>query len=270
MMKSPIIVIGGNNCAGKTTVATILKGLFQASRAKVELVRFSDPLYKAQEIFSEKNSKEFLHGLNILVRSCFGAEVLETAFQDAVEDAIARKRVVICDDMRFTRELSLAKALGAVSVWVEASEETRRKRGENLGIGLGNNLADEQEHLAEYDHVIWNEKEFWATPETPNLTTAQIYQLFYEINGVGSRRGTWLVKPKLDLSKYDAIEVHPVEHDLGSGTCEITDDPERASSWSVYLHLRAGGVECIADWQCKCGATEYARTIEKQTGYPVY
>jgi hypothetical protein len=55
----------------------------------------------------------------------------------------------------------------------------------------------------------------------------------------------------MDYSLYDEVEVHPVLHletpggEMFFEVCE-RDDPD-IHCWSVYLHLRVGGVECIAD-----------------------
>jgi hypothetical protein len=47
---------------------------------------------------------------------------------------------------------------------------------------------------------------------------------------------------------YDAVEVQPVFENVAEGWCEpVPDAPETASFWTVYGHLRTGGVEALID-----------------------
>ena len=60
-----------------------------------------------------------------------------------------------------------------------------------------------------------------------------------------------------DLSPFDAVEVHPVCEDA-ERVCEGVEEGDPSTSfWSVYLHRRGGGVECIAD----CPSREIAFAI---------
>ena len=63
---------------------------------------------------------------------------------------------------------------------------------------------------------------------------------------------------------YDAVEIHGVR-DLNSsipdeGTCCEIDDAN-PQFFSVYAHLKAGGVECIGDFQTHAMAIEYAKDV---------
>lgn len=62
-------------------------------------------------------------------------------------------------------------------------------------------------------------------------------------------------------SKYDAVEVDPVEEIVGTDgrkTPESTDrDNPNITYWSVFLHLQEGGRECVAD----CESEQQARTV---------
>lgn len=55
----------------------------------------------------------------------------------------------------------------------------------------------------------------------------------------------------LYMGKYDAVEVGPVTKDeCGEGTPgyqRVCEGDPGIVMWSVYLHLKEGGVECIAD-----------------------
>ena len=57
--------------------------------------------------------------------------------------------------------------------------------------------------------------------------------------------------PTLDKRGWDGFELHPVTRHRGSNGIEYfevcePDDPN-LYCWSVYAHLKQGGVECIAD-----------------------
>ena len=54
-------------------------------------------------------------------------------------------------------------------------------------------------------------------------------------------------EPK-DLNVYDFIEIQPVALiDGHPGCCEPCDHNHEASFWSVYGHLKTGGVNCFTD-----------------------
>lgn len=51
-----------------------------------------------------------------------------------------------------------------------------------------------------------------------------------------------------DLSHFDAVEIMPVYEDPDEGFCEpVPDAPHTASFWTVYGHLKEGGVEALID-----------------------
>lgn len=50
------------------------------------------------------------------------------------------------------------------------------------------------------------------------------------------------------LSLYDGVEVMPVYEDTDKGWCELVPDaPHTVRFWTVYGHLRTGGVEALID-----------------------
>jgi hypothetical protein len=54
----------------------------------------------------------------------------------------------------------------------------------------------------------------------------------------------------MNMDLYDKVEVHAVTRMVyGDEECFETCDPEEVTPycWSVYLHLKCGGVECVAD-----------------------
>lgn len=66
-----------------------------------------------------------------------------------------------------------------------------------------------------------------------------------------------MIQPTDLTLRFDAIEVAPVI-DTGNGSMErVTADHAYIDSWSVYLHNKDGGVQCLAD----CANEEDAMTV---------
>lgn len=72
---------------------------------------------------------------------------------------------------------------------------------------------------------------------------------------------------------YDAIEIHGAR-DVGdpgrpdSTSCEVDDeDPQ---FFSVYVHLKEGGVECVGDHETRELAKDYASELSAKYGFLVY
>ena len=69
-----------------------------------------------------------------------------------------------------------------------------------------------------------------------------------------------------DPSRFDAIEIHGVR-DLGDGTCEQDDDDP--DFYSVYLHLKEGGITCVGDHSLVEDARSYARKLSAKYAWPI-
>lgn len=79
---------------------------------------------------------------------------------------------------------------------------------------------------------------------------------------------------------YDAVELHGVaytgerhiEKSITDKRCvehvEMNDD--KPDFYSVYLHLKAGGVDCIADFDDLVVARRYALEVSKLKGWSMY
>lgn len=71
--------------------------------------------------------------------------------------------------------------------------------------------------------------------------------------------------------RYDAIEVHGVrdlnEPNDQTGTCCEVDD-ENPQFFSVYLHCRNGGMECVGDFSTIELAKQYAKDLSRDYGWP--
>jgi hypothetical protein len=69
-----------------------------------------------------------------------------------------------------------------------------------------------------------------------------------------------------DPEEYDAVEVHPVAREVIDGVecfeqCD-RDFPD-IHYWSVYLHMKEGGISCIADCPTEEVANFIADAVEK-------
>jgi len=69
-----------------------------------------------------------------------------------------------------------------------------------------------------------------------------------------------------DITDFDAVEVEPV-CEFPDGTVEVCDrHSAEITFWSVYLHLKEGGVICIADAPTEDMANTIAHAL--QTTFP--
>lgn len=127
-----IIFISGDMCAGKTTLAELLRSVFTAQGKTVEIPKFADPLYAFMRNFTDEKHREFLVKSGELAREIFGDDALNHAFRRKV--AASAADIIICDDMRTQVEYELGRELGALMVRVEAPVEVRRERGQKLGV----------------------------------------------------------------------------------------------------------------------------------------
>lgn len=99
-----------------------------------------------------------------------------------------------------------------------------------------------------------------TTPAAPRVTVADICDLYADsiIKGYAA--------------DYDGIEVHGVRNlldGLSSDETQFEIDDRNPQSFSVYVKLKIGGVDCVADCSEFDDAIEYARQLGKQYGWPV-
>src|SRR5262249_18811724 len=70
--------------------------------------------------------------------------------------------------------------------------------------------------------------------------------------------------PALDLALYDAVEIQPVRENKADHYCEpVPDEPHTATYWTVYGHLKTGGVNALVDCYDKPNAEVCAAMLEK-------
>lgn len=67
----------------------------------------------------------------------------------------------------------------------------------------------------------------------------------------------------MEINRYDAVEVHPVREypDTEGGTFCEQCEPEEAHFWSVYGHLKEGGLECFEDFETEEKAEAFAAKL---------
>lgn len=88
-----------------------------------------------------------------------------------------------------------------------------------------------------------------------------------------SAGGWWyerLAAGTVNPADYDGVEVQPCRsftEDNGTDTYVEPCEPADAEFWSAYVHCKAGGVECIGDFDTEDAAAEYARKVAKEQGY---
>lgn len=75
------------------------------------------------------------------------------------------------------------------------------------------------------------------------------------------------------VTAYDAVEIQGVRNvhapDDPNGT-DIEVDNDRPQFFSVYAHLKEGGVECIGDFGTHARAAGFAKEIGEPRGWPIY
>lgn len=64
-----------------------------------------------------------------------------------------------------------------------------------------------------------------------------------------------------EIHRYDGLEIHPC-HELADDDGSVEQcEPEEAQFWSVYGHLKVGGVECFEDHSTEEEARKSAQQI---------
>src|SRR6202021_1534806 len=76
-----------------------------------------------------------------------------------------------------------------------------------------------------------------------------------------------------DPSRFDAIEVHDVSEfsdPEGSSYEEPDSDRVTPSTYSVYAHLKGGGIDCCGDFSRRSDALAYGTELAKEHNWPVF
>jgi hypothetical protein len=70
---------------------------------------------------------------------------------------------------------------------------------------------------------------------------------------------------------YDAVEVHGVRNyaDVGEDATCYEIDNLTPTSFSVYVHLKNGGLDCVGDFGRYADASKYGAEVSATYGWPV-
>lgn len=71
--------------------------------------------------------------------------------------------------------------------------------------------------------------------------------------------------------QYEAVEVHGVRNFASGsddGTCYEIDNVT-PTSFSVYVHLKVGGLDCVGDFGKYADAVQYGAEVSAKYGWPV-
>lgn len=157
------IAIIGKMHSGKSSAIQhfmALSGLILRSQV---LIKFADPLYQTQNLFTPRKHRVFLQSLSDLVKKHFGESILNEQFIRKVQKleldpSICRDPVdVFCDDVRVLSELKTVQNLGFITVGITASDEVRKARCPELFTGLDHITEKEIDHLfLNCDHLVDN------------------------------------------------------------------------------------------------------------------
>ena len=73
------------------------------------------------------------------------------------------------------------------------------------------------------------------------------------------------IEAELSMDQYDAVEIHGIkEITLQDGNVYHEQSEDQPNFVSVFLHLKEGGLECVADLASYEEADQYAKDIAKQ------
>ncbi len=89
----------------------------------------------------------------------------------------------------------------------------------------------------------------------------------------GNSQDRYAGKVIQDASRFDAIEVHEVCEFLGAGGetySEADCDSGQVTTYSVYAHLKNGGIDCCGDFGRREEALNYGIELAGENRWPLY
>jgi len=157
------IAIVGKMHSGKSLAVQYLMSLSRRYLKSQVLIKFADPLYSAQNLFTPLKHRAFLQSLSDLVKQHFGESILNEQFTQKIQGFesdpyICRDIVdIFCDDVRVLSELKTVQSLGFITVGLTASDEVRKARCPELFVGTDHVTEREiDDLLLNCDHVVDN------------------------------------------------------------------------------------------------------------------
>jgi len=146
-LKYDKIAICGYACAGKSEVYKFLKSITKDS-IHIHLLKFAEPHYQVLNILQqETKNRLFLQDFSDLAKKYFGKDIFVKIFlQKAKHDMYIQ--YTVCDDLRYKIEFDAVKENGWFTIFVDADENLRKQRSDELGYVWNPNHNSEKElHL---------------------------------------------------------------------------------------------------------------------------
>lgn len=120
------IAITGKQCAGKTT---LLKFFIKKYGGKE--IKFIDKLHQINGLSGVPKNRGFMQDMGEAIRKYFGKDYF---VKDFIKRASETSDNLFCDDVRKIIEFDTVKKTGFFTIYIDADNEIRKKRAENLGL----------------------------------------------------------------------------------------------------------------------------------------
>ena len=135
-------------------------------------------------------------------------------------------------------------------VFIAAFLRSARKAAKKAGVRISNveirkNPCCDQYSIIVKNRIVWQGFAY-------NSDEALGDYIFQEIHA-----------REKSIARFDGLEVSPVAEFTDNGTpyCERVENPTEAHFWSLYGHLRDGGVECLEDYDTETEAILAANAL---------
>ena len=161
-----LLGISGKQFSGKSTLANALSNWFSQRGYNPCKMALADPLKDMVKRGLGRADREAwqVFGTEVVRNGClqyFGnSDFWVKLYLSMVQDAVAggKYNVILCDDIRFPDELRGLRQKGFRVIRLDATELTRRERGQSTGKaylpGHASELALDNTPLQEYDLVV--------------------------------------------------------------------------------------------------------------------
>lgn len=148
------IAIIGEQCAGKTTVAEILKQLMPLPG----VVKFADPIYQAMVAMGVQKNRGYMQESSDVAKKYFGDDVYVKSFIERVQtvEQFGIVKSMICDDVRYPAEVEACLEMGFKLVHVEADRAIRYCRAVEQGLTFieGHSSENQIKSLKKHAHAV--------------------------------------------------------------------------------------------------------------------
>jgi dephospho-CoA kinase len=167
------IALMGKMHSGKTSTLEFLTKISTEHKRDYKCLKFANPLYETQNLFSKEKHRIFLQELSDLVKKHFGSNILNIKFIEKLTTFLKGQFDIYCDDVRTSSEFEVVKQQGFITIGISASEEIRKTRNPKLFNGINHATEIEIDNLLPLcDYLIQNEESI----EQLQHELARIYQ----------------------------------------------------------------------------------------------